>query len=323
MSTLFIYWRCQLQRPRSCGERGFSLLEVLVSLGILVAALAGVAAILPATGARLNEATASDRASTLIANALADVNNRGLLSSKLFIGVTPPKAVIFGEGLTNTSTGTSTLNPTPTMIQVANKTELEKLAAPSLHFLLQDDLVYRPPTASGFPVNSFDALGLREFKRGPCVGVMLAPLDADPTKNADLNTAPAAAGMPARLSIVVFRKPSPDNQTIPLKFISPGLYQVQIAGALATEVEATRKKFLPACGAVLAIPPPPPTKAPRWFRIGSSWTTGTTSADRIIPDKSYVSFPEDAAVTFAAGGDLTVVAFEGLLQLQERMVQLK
>lgn len=321
MNTLLFYWRRGHRRLHSATRQGFSLLEVLVSLGILVGALAGIAAILPATGARLNEATASDRASTLIANALADVNNRGLLTSKLFSGVAPPKAVIFGEGLTDTTTGTSSLTPAPSMVQVANKTELEKLTVPSLHFLLQDDLVYSPPTVSDFPTNSFDALGLREFKRGLCVGVMLAPLDADPTNNANLNSAQAAAGMPARLSIVVFRKPSPDNQTIPLTYVSPGLYQVQISGASSSDVEATRKKFLPGCGAVLALPSVA-TKAPRWFRIGSSWTTGTTSGDRIVPDKSYVSFSEEAAATFAPG-NLTVVAFEGLLQLQERMVQLK
>ena len=35
---------------------GFTLLEVLVSLGIIIGALAGIAALLPAAGSRLGEA---------------------------------------------------------------------------------------------------------------------------------------------------------------------------------------------------------------------------------------------------------------------------
>ena len=47
------------------GRDGFSLLEVLVSLGILVSALAGIAAMLPAAASRVGEATSLDRAGTL------------------------------------------------------------------------------------------------------------------------------------------------------------------------------------------------------------------------------------------------------------------
>ncbi|MBM4058212.1 MAG: hypothetical protein FJ275_08255, partial [Planctomycetes bacterium] len=50
---------------------GMTLLEVLVACGILVMGLASVAAMLPAAGARLAEATAIDRAGTLSANCFA------------------------------------------------------------------------------------------------------------------------------------------------------------------------------------------------------------------------------------------------------------
>jgi len=72
-----------------------TLLEVLVSLGILVAGLASVAALLPASSARLAEASAADRAGTLSMNAQADLLNRRELKANWFTSTV--KTVVLGD----------------------------------------------------------------------------------------------------------------------------------------------------------------------------------------------------------------------------------
>lgn len=87
--------------PRA-GRSGFSLLEVLVACGILVIGLASIAAILPAAGARLAEATATDRAAALAAIAMSEIQARGLVSPELFVGTPAASgsaAVVFGQSL--------------------------------------------------------------------------------------------------------------------------------------------------------------------------------------------------------------------------------
>jgi type II secretory pathway pseudopilin PulG len=64
--------------------KGFTLLEVLVACGILVLALSGIAALLPASGYRLAQAAAEDRAAFLAANAMAMATNSGLARADAF-----------------------------------------------------------------------------------------------------------------------------------------------------------------------------------------------------------------------------------------------
>ncbi len=69
-------------RTAACRE-GFTILEVLISAGIMVIGLACVASLLPAAAQRMSQAVSEDRAGTLAANAYADITARrplGLLS---------------------------------------------------------------------------------------------------------------------------------------------------------------------------------------------------------------------------------------------------
>jgi hypothetical protein len=88
------------------------LLEVLVSCGILVLALASIAAVLPAAGSRLGEAAALDRAAAAAAAAMAQVQARGLAAKDAFprgagMGANAPVAV-FGEMLSVATTASAT-----------------------------------------------------------------------------------------------------------------------------------------------------------------------------------------------------------------------
>jgi type II secretory pathway pseudopilin PulG len=65
-------------------HKGFTLLEVLVACGILVLALSGIAALLPASGSRLAQAAAEDRAAVLAGNVFAMASNSGLARADAF-----------------------------------------------------------------------------------------------------------------------------------------------------------------------------------------------------------------------------------------------
>lgn len=66
----------------SPNRRGITLLEVIISLGILSVGLASVVALIPAGGDQAIKAVVEDRRGTLGANGLADFVNRGLLDPR-------------------------------------------------------------------------------------------------------------------------------------------------------------------------------------------------------------------------------------------------
>jgi hypothetical protein len=73
-------------------RRGITLLEVLISLGILSVGLASVVALVPAGGDQAKKAIIDDRRGALGANALADVVNRRLLDPGTWIPSQPAAA---------------------------------------------------------------------------------------------------------------------------------------------------------------------------------------------------------------------------------------
>lgn len=77
---------------------GITLLEVLVACGILMFALSGIAAILPAAGSRLAESVAEDRASLMAANVFTDLQAAGLFDYTLF---TTPVPIVKTSGTWN------------------------------------------------------------------------------------------------------------------------------------------------------------------------------------------------------------------------------
>lgn len=156
---------------------GFTILEVLVSMGIIVAALAGIAALLPAAGSRLADATEIDRAGTLAANARADLATRGLYTPALWAG--PQPAVVFGAGLpvlATLSSATASIGPAA---DAAVTMRIDK----STGFQLPDDV-----------------------QRRICYGCMLSATA----------TAPPAAGTQVRATTVVFGNPAPQSREFTL-----------------------------------------------------------------------------------------------------------
>lgn len=295
----------------------FTLLEVLVALGILVAALAGIAALLPAAGARLAEATAVDRATAMAANARADVVNRGLAQWPMWQSATgtsgSTRAIVFGEGVTSGGTAISMTSATNT-IALAEPTILSSRIDPTVGFYLQDQLQVSGSVVTG-------------FVPGICYGCMLSATDA-----------PTGAGPTVRLTTAVFRKPSPAVQGFALTAM-PGSAVFQVSGTLGptgavgsvtgTDAAPLRKQFLAPCSWILAISAPgQPPQEPRWIPVASSWTnwvsiTTASGPSLVATGTSFITLSGTDHLPFVVSGTLQAFGFEGLLRVDERFVPLE
>lgn len=304
------------RRTNGC-RSGFSLLEVLVAMGILVTGLASVAALLPAAGSRLAEATAIDRAGTLSANAQADLVNRRVYSSDLFrLGPMEPapstkrdfvtgKAVAFGEVLTNSGSLASTtanfisgtflgLIP-PNAQQEVNKTIVTTLTG-STATLVPAQLGVALGSRIGVPPASVDFVSHDDLIYGEATtsgpvnlfegGTLLRQFRRGICYGVMLTPilfdAKVAPGSSARVSVVVFKTPTTKGMVMNLQPLVSKSTIFKIAPP------STAIPLSPAMAEVIQqrflkgcswvlAVPPDATTAPRWFRIASSWTTTTTN----------------------------------------------
>jgi len=285
----------------SRSRKGLSLLEVLVACGILVIGLSGVAALLPAAGSRLAQASLEDRVGVAAANAYAEVLNRGLLSWEILTGTgsaTISVPVVFGKVLPNTGSTLLATGSTAALID------------PTRGFVLEDELVYTLPTTDDTPNTSFvsGTTGPRAYKDAVCWGAMLAP-----------TTYPAAAGAPATLSIAVFKKEGTSQQLTLTGSAGSTMFQYTTGASNGASDEATRKKFLAGCTFALAA-----TSQPQWLRVTSSWTNPgpvdeTTGIEDATKRKSYVVLDRNPMST---GTTLPVIGFENIMRIDQYQITL-
>jgi len=290
--------------PRAVLRQGFSLLEVLVACGILVVGLAGIAAILPAAGSRLSEATLCDRASAAVGVAMSDVVVRNVASSKLFftnpvapavpVAIGSNIAVVLGEVLPQITT----LPSPPTGLQQGNSLFLSGLFDTGTGdmrrgFFLEDEVQYESPPRD-IPTRLPASQGVKPFNRGVCWGAMVSPHP--------WGTSPASMTK-ARIAIAVFKKSGAIKQ-IPLTKTDSSIYKMTAAD------ESTRKTFLKGCSWVLSLPAAGTTTAPQWLEINSSWQSGANVF--IIFRESTVNSPT-----------LSVVGFDGLLSVTEQIIAIQ
>jgi Tfp pilus assembly protein PilV len=283
---------------------GLSLLEVLVAGGILVVGLSSIAALLPAAGSRLSQASQEDRAGIVAANARAEVANRGLAAVAVFSN--PARACAFGSVATALVSNTSATS-WQTTTGTASAVLAQRIDA-TRGFVLEDELVYRPPTTADTPLNTFvnSGTGPREYKEAISWGATLVP-----------DASPAAAGGRATLGIAVFKKAGTCQELTLTGTSGAARYSTGASNGIADE--ATRKRFLAGCTHVLAL-----TNPPQWRRIQASWTmpgpivvaTGTEQAES---RQSFVVL--DPPLT--SGSTLTVVGFEHLIRVDQHRVTLE
>lgn len=306
-------------RPR---VPGFTLLEVLISMGVIIMALAGIAALLPAVGSRLGEATDTDRAGTLAVNARADLANRGLCTALLWTGTTlpvntPPPgnrlAVVFGESLP----ALATIQSATASIAAAVPGEVAARVDTTDGFLLRDALqVTTGGTVTG-------------FNRGICYGCMLScivpPPPPQPLPQPPRPPSPPAQGDVARLTTVVFRRSAADVKEFGL--IQTGSNSPVFTSGSGADAAADRKRFLSGCAWVLVVSgSTPPACEPRWYQVASSWTAFPAVGSGVVmtsaTGQSFVSLTGTDWVRLLSSGSLRAYGFDGLLRVDERFVTL-
>ena len=293
-----MYLAMPFASPRSArfgtNRAGMSLLEVLVALGVLAAGLASVAALLPAAGARLADATAIDQACALAANTHADLRIRNVLTASMFSGSTP-QAVVSGSMIIAFATGTA----------ISVDTRLY----PTISLTKVDVRLGVSGTTTEVTDN------------GVCCGVMVVPVASA--------TTPITAGMPARVTVATFKQSTFQSQQIKLtaatgtaSVLSGSNIAIFTTGSDAV-ADAVRKQFLGSCAWVLAYSTSgTSTSRPAWLQIGGSWTTtGSTG----LPVGSYVSFSDPTAVGLLLSGSstLSVYGFTHILRVDERPATLR
>ena len=277
-----------------------TLLEVLISCGVLVVGLASIASLLPAAGSRLAQATTEDRGGTLAANARTDALACGLVAFDLFSD--PSKSIGFGKVMMTGTTLNAGLAAARCAVPVA--ATLDERIDPLRGFVLEDEVVFSPPTTTETPRNEFENNRRRSFKEAICWGATLVP-----------QAFPAKAGSPAVLGVAVFRREG-QAEGIPLTTISGGLYR------MSTLDEAKLKRFLKSCSFVL-VPGTDSAKGPRWFRITASWRPAADPVTKLRSnDGCYVVFADSEFATFA-GANPTVIGFDNLIRVDQYNVILQ
>jgi type II secretory pathway pseudopilin PulG len=344
-------------------RKAFSLLEVLVACGILVIGLASIAAILPAAGSRLAEATAQDRAAAAAAVAMSEIRCRSLTAKDMFPGAltgTAP-AIVFGETLAlavttsatspsyvmatgsitatgTVTTGSAVLSGTlasagRTILSVANTGTLgariqDNTALDDRRgYFLEDEVRYQAPTTGDLPLNWFVI--------GTTSGSGVRQFNRGVCWGAMITPSPwgvtTGSMTAAKASVAVFRKPGGAATAITLTSSTTGA--TAAAGIFLTGVAATpaavQRTLLKPCSNVLGIPAPSAavsgTVAPQWLAIRSSWISGTNPLTTLSSATTCVVFENTSLVTrlLGSGTTLTVIAFENLLLVNEQTLTIR
>ena len=128
-----------MQNHKRHDRRGITLLEVLISLGILSIGLASVVALIPAGGSQARKAQIEDRRGALGAAALNDIIARGMLNPSAW-STLPGSPNLYRLVIDPLGNGTFPSAPGLTSVTIANVTD-GSMAAGDV-FRGQDDLVY-------------------------------------------------------------------------------------------------------------------------------------------------------------------------------------
>lgn len=137
------------------------------------------------------------------------------------------------------------------------------------------------------------------------------------------------------MSIVVFQKASAEVRAVTLNRIASQSTVFKLPLSNSTPAlsplserlanEANQRRLLRPCSWVLILPSGA-NPSPRWFQIGSSWTTTLVNptSGQNEPLESFVSFAsQEIADVPPAVGSLNAIGIEGVLAVDEQIVTLE
>lgn len=293
---------------------GFSLLEVLVACGILVIGLASIAAILPAAGARLAEATATDRAAALAAIAMSEIQARGLVSPELFMGTPAASgsaAVVFGQSLPAALAGSLAGQNSAIRFRLANNTSLVSGTAVGNYVNNVIGLSGTGTLSTGAGPNVVPRLtSASPTFLTACVNnriffledpVQFRPSGTTPTPANSFASVVAASGtIPTSRAFtpglcwgaMVVPEPfgTATGTTLSAASVSVAVFRKPGNAVVMTLSDLTssgiytgtlfpgtvQRGYLKSCTYVLAVPPPAANPArPQWLKVRSSWISGS------------------------------------------------
>jgi hypothetical protein len=188
--------------PEAGNRRGISLLEVLISIGILAIGLTSVVALVPVGKSEAGRAVMLDRSSLMAANALADSVTFGLTRPDSFVS-TPTDLPIVVFDPVHAVTGSSiwsnaamaTLKPAGVLASATAEGSVS-VKVTRLFAQGRDDLLYEAPADDDAPPQNNFVYGTRAFQGRISCLISIARTDG--------TGLPLLAGDLAKITAVVF-----------------------------------------------------------------------------------------------------------------------
>jgi type II secretory pathway pseudopilin PulG len=201
-------------------RRGITLMEVLISIGIIAIGLTSVMSLIPAGKSEAGKAVVYDRASTMAMNGLADAITFGLTRPESIIATSSTVATLVFDANASLPAAVSTVATAGAIkssgvLSGPSDTTAAALAIQKLVLQGRDDVVYtRPATDDGLPTNSF-INGIRSFEGRMTSLIALT--------EADTGTPPLSPGDLVTLSVIVFHNRDTAASVVPGTISSAGL----------------------------------------------------------------------------------------------------
>jgi Tfp pilus assembly protein PilV len=182
-------------------RRGITLMEVLVSIGIIAIGLTSVMSLIPAGKSEAGKAVVYDRASTMAMNGLADAITFGLTRPDSIIATSSTVATIVFDANASlpaavTTVATAGAIKSKGVLSGPSDNTAAALTIQNLFLQGRDDVIYNRPATDDAPPTNSVTNGIRGFEGRMTSVIALTELDS--------GTPPLVAGDLATLSVIIF-----------------------------------------------------------------------------------------------------------------------
>ena len=289
-------------------RRGITLMEVLISIGVLAIGLTSVLSLIPAGKSEAGKAIVYDRATAMAMNGLSDAITFGLTRPDSIVVLNNAAATIVFDPANviswdTTFSGTATVGRLKAdgVLAKGTTTSMAPFGVEKLFAQGRDDVTYNlPPTADDLPTNGF-INGIRAFE-----GRMTSLIAVT---EADSGTPPLVPGDLATVSVVVFHNRDTTTPTVAGTLDSSGKVTLS-----SLPSDRTLKSIMRP-GAVLYYADP---LTPRLrFAQLSIPAVDTTTQD------AYVTFSGRPVPALSPGSTLSVFVLTDSVGLAEQTVSLE